>query len=74
MSKIIVVMDNVRFHHCLDAIKSVEEYDGIIMFLPTYFPDINPIENIFDVVKLKLNYLRPRATTRNILVIFGGNK
>ena len=63
----VVVMDNVRFHHIgeinnlliLNSVKS--------LFLPTYSPQLNPIENVFSVLKAKVLNYHPRAQNRRTL-------
>ncbi|KAI5152183.1 hypothetical protein ENBRE01_2633 [Enteropsectra breve] len=32
------------------------------IFLPAYSPELNPIENVFSIVKAKLHQIRPRAS------------
>ena len=64
----IVIMDNVRFHHCIDVTNYIENAGATIMFLPPYSPDLNPIENVFSTIKAKLNSIRPRANTKNALI------
>jgi putative transposase len=58
--KQVVVMDNINFHKgkkIEDLIKSV---GASILFLPTYSPDLNPIEHHWFRVK---NYIRKTAGT-----------
>lgn len=47
----ILVMDNCSIHH-VQYIKDILEFAGIlVLFLPPYSPDFNPIENVFGNVK-----------------------
>ncbi len=63
----ILIMDNVRFHHC-DKIKLyLSSIDVEVIYLPAYSPDLNPIENVFSCIKNRLNMIRPRAITRDEL-------
>lgn len=63
----VLVMDNVRFH-CGEEIKHFLLARGVqVMMLPTYSPDLNPIENIFGCIKARLDRIRPRAETREML-------
>ena len=38
-----------------------------LRYLSPYSPDLNPIEMFFGVLKSRLNSLRPRASTREVL-------
>lgn len=63
----ILVMDNVRFHHCQSIESQLRMFNVTVVFLPPYSPDLNPIENVFSTIKSKLNTIRPRAQVREIL-------
>ena len=53
-SRSIVIMDNCSIHH-VDAIKELLQNAGILLlFLPPYSPDFNPIEEAFSSVKYYL--------------------
>ena len=41
----VIVMDNARFHKRQDMIKTINDYDCTLEFLPPYSPDLNPIEH-----------------------------
>ena len=36
------------------------------MYLPAYYPDLNPSENVFFCIKHRLNNIRPRAAMDSI--------
>ena len=55
-----IIMDNVRFHHCLEF---VEKSGAILMCLSTYSPGLNPIEKVFGAINTNLNLIRPIATS-----------
>lgn len=44
-SNSVVVMDNATFHKRLDIQNAIRSAGHILEFLPTYSPDLNPIEN-----------------------------
>jgi transposase len=47
----ILVMDNASIHHNLDIDDLLESRGMRIEYLPPYSPDLNPIENTFQVLK-----------------------
>ncbi|WP_395168533.1 transposase [Piscirickettsia salmonis] len=48
----VIVMDNARFHKRSDMIEAIEEQGHTLEYLPSYSPDLNPIER-----KRKRRYL-----------------
>lgn len=55
----VVIMDNARFHNKKRLKMYAEVYGVIIVFLPPYSPDFNPIEHVWANMKRFL-----RNTTR----------
>ena len=47
----VVVMDNATFHKWQDTQSVIREAGHILEFLPTYSPDLNPIEHKWAQVK-----------------------
>ena len=41
----------------------LESINVDIMYLPAYYPDLNPSENVSSCIKHRLNNIRPRTTT-----------
>jgi len=41
----VVVMDNIRFHKRKEIEELIKSVGASILFLPTYSPDLSPIEN-----------------------------
>ena len=46
----IVVMDNASIHHVDGIVDMIQEVGAMVMFLPPYSPDFNPIEELFQMV------------------------
>lgn len=44
-------MDNATFHKRLDMKEIIQDNDHILLFLPPYSPDLNPIENKWSEAK-----------------------
>jgi transposase len=58
-SKIIMVVDNVRFHHSKKLKKWLETVPKIELFyLPPYSPDLNPIERAWWYMRKKITHNR----------------
>ena len=43
----IVVMENAPIHHVDGIVDMIQLVGAMVMFLPPYFPDFNPIELLF---------------------------
>lgn len=54
----VVVMDNINFHKRKRIKELIESVGATILFLPTYSPDLNPIEHYWFKIK---NYIRKIA-------------
>jgi transposase len=67
----IVVMDNARFHHSPGVISAFAEESIRLEFLPPYSPQLNPIENVFGVIKNRYHSARilPRTNQEQVLTI-----
>ena len=50
----IVVMDNCSIHHVNEVVQSIEDVGALVIFLPPYSPDYNPIEELFSKIKYVL--------------------
>ena len=50
-SDLMIILDNSKAHHSNLTIKKAEQLDSILIFLPSYSPDLNPIEFIWKSIK-----------------------
>lgn len=58
--KIILVLDNVRYHHALRLKPFLHEHENHLelMFLPPYSPDLNPIERVWWFMRKRITHNR----------------
>jgi transposase len=58
--KIIMVLDNVRYHHAKRLKPILDKYKHRIeiVYLPAYSPDLNPIERIWWYMRKKITHNR----------------
>ena len=57
----IVIMDNFSIHHVPGIKEMIEETGALLLFLPPYSPDFNPIEEAFSKEKSVLRKLDQEA-------------
>lgn len=50
----ILVMDNCSIHHVQPVLETLQDMGILILFLPPYSPDMNPLEEMFSYIKYYL--------------------
>ena len=57
----VIIMDNFRVHYIKQVRQLIEHHGCYLVYLPTYSPDLNPIEFLFAKVKAYLRKLRAQT-------------
>lgn len=57
----VLVLDNARIHHAHALKQAVEEAGCLLLFLPAYSPDFNPIELVWSWIKHLVRQQAPRT-------------
>lgn len=57
----VVVMDNLNVHTNQLVIEAIESVGAKVLFLPTYSPELNPIEMLWSKLKAFLRKVKPRT-------------
>ncbi len=57
----VVVLDNLASHKVAGVREAIEARGASLRFLPSYSPDLNPIEQLFAKLKAILRALAPRS-------------
>jgi len=55
-NKQVIIMDNASIHRSKKVREVIENAGHILLYLPPYSPDYNPIENVFGTIKKILRY------------------
>ena len=66
----VIVMDNARFHN-KEQIQTIIEKDGhVLLSLPRYSPDFNPIEQSFATIKKRRQFAPTGTPIENLLMSY----
>lgn len=67
--KTILILDNSKSHHADKTIRKAKELNIILLFLPPYSPDLNPVEFIWKTIKreVSVNFIQSKEHLRNII-------
>ena len=57
----IVIMDNLRAHKVIGIRELIEDTGAILLYLPPYSPDFNPIEKMWSKIKSILRKMKARS-------------
>lgn len=57
----IVIMDNLRAHKVAGVREAIEAAGAVLLYLPPYSPDLNPIEQLFAKLKALLRKAAERT-------------
>jgi len=57
----IVIMDNASPHKVKGVVDAIEERGAFVLYLPTYSPDLNPIEKMWSKIKAYLRKAKART-------------
>jgi putative transposase len=57
----IIIMDNAAFHKKKEIAALLEKYGHVLLPLPPYSPDFNPIENTFGTIKKRRQFAPPNT-------------
>jgi len=65
----IVIMDNAPFHKKKEIAAILERHGHVLLPLPPYSPDFNPIEKTFGVFKRRRDYAATRISIEHIVSV-----
>lgn len=57
----LVLLDNVKFHYAPQALALIEAAGAMVLHIPAYSPDFNPIENCISKLKSALRSFKART-------------
>lgn len=57
--RIVVILDNFRTHHAILVQEKAKKLNILLLFLPPYSPDLNPIELVWKSIKRAVSSISP---------------
>ena len=57
----VVVMDNALIHHVEGVKEIINEVGALLLYLPPYSPDFNPIEELFSKLKFMIKHYEKQS-------------
>jgi transposase len=63
----IIILDNAAFHKTEMTLQIIANSPHVLLFLPPYSPDFNPIENDFAIIKKHRQFAPPGTPIDAIL-------
>ena len=54
----VVIMDNTSFYKSVKIMDLIESDDAELLYLPKYYPDLNPIEKCWRPLKIQIQKAR----------------
>lgn len=66
----VVIMDNCRIHHIAEVASRLEAVGARPLYLPPYSPELNPIEEVWSLIKGALKSLEPRNIVEYIVALW----
>ncbi len=68
-TKIILILDNSKSHHADKTVRKARELKIILVFLPPYSPDLNPVEFLWKTIKreVSVRFIKSKEHLRNII-------
>jgi transposase len=57
----LVIMDNASPHKVKGVVEEIENKGAFVLYLPTYSPDLNPIEKMWSKIKAHLRKVKART-------------
>jgi transposase len=71
MRKIIIYVDNVRFHHANILKSFIEAHPELeIRYLPAYSPDLNPVERVWWYMRKRITHNRYLSSLKERIAKF----
>jgi putative transposase len=66
---IVLILDNAKTHHAIKTVTRAKELGIILVFLPPYSPDLNPVEYVWKTIKreVSVKMIQSKEHLRNII-------